>query len=304
MGINFVFICAIGIIIVNIVAGAARGFLKSSLSLAALLVAGIVVSALNPFVTGLLKRNTGLDEWIAGKVGSAIEARLDSAVAERLGGGVAREEGGSVTLEQDVTLPMDLTLPDGTTIPAGTRIPAGTTVPAELFGGEQVREQVKEHVDTGLSAADQARVIDMLPLPQSLKDTLAENNNSAVYEQFGVDRFTDYIGSFVGNVCLNIIGYLLTFMIVFFALHILFMAFNVVDRLPVIHGINHFAGALLGIFKGFLVLEILFLLLVPFSATEFGVKVLAQIDANGFLRALYHGNILMKLLMGVVGRIV
>ncbi|MCI8274400.1 MAG: CvpA family protein [Lachnospiraceae bacterium] len=294
MGINFVFICAIGIVLVNIITGAARGFLKSSLSLVALLVAGIVVSALNPFVTGLLRRNTGLDEWISEKVGSAIEARLESAVADRLGEGAVREEGGNVTLEQDVTLPMDVTLPDGTVLPAGTRIPAGTTIPSEFFGGEQVKRQM----DTGLSGAEQDKVIDMLPLPQGLKDTIAENNNSAVYEQLGVEHFTDYIGGFVGNVCLNIVGYLLTFMIVFFALHLVMMALNVVDRLPLIHGINHFAGAILGIFKGFLVLEILFLLLIPFSTTDFGAGVLAQINANGFLRALYHGNILMKLLVG------
>jgi hypothetical protein len=304
MGINFVFICAIGIIVVNIVSGAMRGFLKISLSLAALLIAGIVVSAVNPFVTGLLKRNTGLDEWISEKVGQAIEARLESAVTDRLGEGVVTEEGGSVILEQDVTLPMDVTLPDGTKLPAGTKIPAGTTIPSGVFDREQVREQVQKQVDTGLSAADQDKIIDMLPLPQSLKDSLAENNNSAVYEQLGATYFTDYIGSFVGNVCLNIIGYLITFMIVFFGLHILLLAFNVVDRLPLIHGINHFAGAILGIFKGFLVLELLFLLLVPFSTTDFGVKILAQINDNGFLSALYHSNILMKLLMGVVGRVV
>ncbi len=298
MGINFVFICAIGIVLVNIIIGATRGFLKSSLSLVAFLVAGIVVSALNPFVTGLLRRNTGLDEWISEKVGSVIEARLESAVADRFGEGAVREEGGNVTLEQDVTLPMDVTLPDGTVLPAGTRIPAGTTIPSELLGGEQVREQVKRQMDTGLSGAEQDKVIDMLPLPQGLKDTIAENNNSAVYEQLGVEHFTDYIGGFVGNVCLNIVGYLLTFMIVFFALHLVMMALNVVDRLPLIHGINHFAGAILGIFKGFLVLEILFLLLIPFSTTDFGAGVLAQINANGFLRALYHGNILMKLLVG------
>ena len=298
MGINFVFICAIGIVLVNIIIGATRGFLKSSLSLVAFLVAGIVVSALNPFVTGLLRRNTGLDEWISEKVGSVIEARLESAVADRFGEGVVREEGGNVTLEQDVTLPMDVTLPDGTVLPAGTRIPAGTTIPSELLGGEQVREQVKRQMDTGLSGAEQDKVIDMLPLPQGLKDTIAENNNNAVYEQLGVEHFTDYIGGFVGNVCLNIVGYLLTFMIVFFALHLVMMALNVVDRLPLIHGINHFAGAILGIFKGFLVLEILFLLLIPFSTTDFGAGVLAQINANGFLRALYHGNILMKLLVG------
>lgn len=302
MEINFVFILALIVIVVSIVAGAARGFLRSSLSLVALLLSVVLVSALSPFVTGLLKRNTGLDEWIADKVDLAIAGKLESMAVKEFGGDAIREEGGTVTLERDITLPMDITLPDGTTLPAGTVIPGGTTVPADVLGGN--REQIKKQVDTGLSAAQQRELIERLPLPESLRDSILENNNAAVYEQLGVESFTDYIGSFAANVCLNIIGYVITFLIVFFALHILIMAFNVVDRLPLIHGINHFAGAILGIFKGFLILEILLLLLVPFSATDFGERVLVQINANGFLSALYHGNLLMKFLTGVVGGIV
>ncbi|MCI8466050.1 MAG: CvpA family protein [Lachnospiraceae bacterium] len=298
MGINFVFLIAVMIIIVSIVAGASRGFLKSSLSLAALILSFVLVSVFHPFVTGLLK-NTGLDEWIAGKVDSAIEGKLQSMATGELSEGAFTEENGMLTLKKDVTLPMDVTLPDGTVLAAGTTVPAGTKLPAGIG-----LEEIKKQVDTELSALQQSELIERLPLPASLRDSLMENNNTAIYERLGVESFTDYIGSFVAGICLNIVGYILTFLVIFLALHVAFMAFNVVDRIPIVHGINHFAGAVLGIFKGFLLLEILFLLLVPFSATEFGEGILAQINANGFLSALYHNNFLMKLLMGVVGKVV
>lgn len=80
------------------------------------------------------------------------------------------------------------------------------------------------------------------------------------------------------------------------------IVFDFVDRLPVIHGINHFAGALLGIIKGLLIIEVLLLLLVPFSGTGFGTRVLEQIDRNAVMSALYHKNLLVKLLMGVISR--
>ena len=291
MGFNLVFVAALLILLTSIIMGGIRGFLRSSLSLAALLISCVIVSALNPLITGLLRRNTGLDEWVADKVDSAITSELKS--------GFTEEEDGTITLGQNVTLPADVRLPDGTVLPAGTVIPAGTKLPAGIG-----LDEFKKQVDHNLSAAQQSKVIEMLPVPESLKNSIEENNNDAIYKLLGVESFTDYIGSFVGNICLNIIGYILTFMIVFFALHILILAFNVVDRLPIVHGINHFAGALLGIFKGFLLLEFLFLLLVPFSATSFGVSVLAQINANGFLRALYHGNFLLKILVGAAGAIV
>ena len=206
-------------------------------------------------------------------------------------------EDNTIILSQDVTLPQDIRLPDGTYLPAGTTIPAGTELPAGVGFDE-----FKAQVDDRLSKADQSRIIEKLPVPQSLQESLEENNNAAIYQRLGVDGFTDYVSGFVSNMCLNIIGYVLTFLLVFFALHVLMIVFDFVDRLPVIHGINHFAGALLGIIKGLLIIEVLLLLLVPFSGTGFGTGVLEQIDRNAVMSALYHKNLLVKLLMGVISR--
>ena len=288
MEINLVFIIALLLLLMCIILGAVRGFLKGSLSLIALLFAGIIVSAVNPLVTSFLRNSTKLDEW--------IESKVDVMVADEMNL-KAEEDSDTITLGQDVTLPTDIRLPDGTYLPAGTTIPAGTELPAGAGFDE-----FKEQINTGLSTAEQSKIIEKLPIPQGLQNSLEENNNAAVYAQFGVTGFTDYIGKFVSNICLNIVGYALTFLIVFFALHILMLVFDIVDRLPVIHGINHFAGALLGIVKGILVIEILLLLLVPFVGTAFGQKLLVQIESNGMMSLMYHKNFLIGMLMGVVGK--
>ena len=287
MEFNLIFIVALLILLMSIIMGGARGLLKGCLSLAAFLLAGVIVSAVNPLVTGFLREHTGLDNWIREKADTVLAGEMDLEI----------NEDNTIILSQDVTLPQDIRLPDGTYLPAGTTIPAGTELPAGV-GFDEFKAQVDDH----LSKADQSRIIEKLPVPQSLQESLEENNNAAIYQRLGVDGFTDYVSGFVSNMCLNIIGYVLTFLLVFFALHVLMIVFDFVDRLPVIHGINHFAGALLGIIKGLLIIEVLLLLLVSFSGTGFGTRVLEQIDRNAVMSALYHKNLLVKLLMGVISR--
>lgn len=282
MVINLVFCAAMLILLLCIIVGGVKGFFKSCLSLVAFVLSGTIVIALNPFVTGFLRNNTKLDEWIESKV-------------EKMITGFEETEGDTVVLNQEVALPVDVELPDGTYLPAGTTVPAGTVLPSGI-GFDDLKEQANEQ----LSAAEQSKVIENLPIPEALRNSLEENNNAAVYKELGVENFTDYIGSFISNICLNIIGYIITFLIVFFALQILMLLFNVVDKLPVIHGINHFAGAILGIVKGFLILEILLLLLIPFSSGGFGQKVLMQVENNGFLSLLYHKNLLIQFVMNIV----
>ena len=170
----------------------------------------------------------------------------------------------------------------------------------ELPAGEAI-DELLGLADEGLSVAEESGIIESLPIPQGLKNSLQANNNSAVYAQMGVERFSDYIGSFISSVCLSIIGYAVTFLLVFCALHILMLVFNVVDRLPVIHGINHFAGALLGIVKGLIIIELLLLILIPFTASQWGADILAQVESSRIMSFLYEKNILVTFLMRIVG---
>ena len=56
---------------------------------------------------------------------------------------------------------------------------------------ESMQEKIEEQTDQ-LTVTQQARFIEDLPLPASLKDALQENNNSEVYAVLGVESFTSY----------------------------------------------------------------------------------------------------------------
>ena len=139
----------------SIIVGGLRGFFMSSLSLVALILSGIIVMALNPLVTGFLRNNTKLDEWIEGKVAGMITEEQNLGI---------NTDGDSVTLEKDIALPMDIQLPNGTVLPAGTILPAGTTLPKGI-GFDELLEQVNEN----LSTAQQSKIIESLPIPESLR---------------------------------------------------------------------------------------------------------------------------------------
>ena len=93
----------------------------------------------------------------------------------------------------------------------------------------------------------QRSIIEGLELPKQLKDALLENNNNEVYKVLGVDTFTQYVASYLANSILNIVGFLVLFVVVFAALNILTVWLDLVARLPILSGINKIAGGLLGV---------------------------------------------------------
>ena len=154
MVINLVFCAAMLILLLCIIVGGVKGFFKSCLSLVAFVLSGTIVIALNPFVTGFLRNNTKLDEWIESKV-------------EKMITGFEETEGDTVVLNQEVTLPVDVELSDGTYLPAGTTVPAGTVLPSGI-GFDDLKEQANEQ----LSAAEQSKIIENLPIPEALRNSL------------------------------------------------------------------------------------------------------------------------------------
>ena len=79
---------------------------------------------------------------------------------------------------------------------------------------------------------------------------------------------------------------------------------NMVARLPVISGINRLAGAALGGAEGLFFIWIAGLLITLLSATAIGHLFLQQIEGNPWLTWLYDHNMLGRILMGVVKRII
>lgn len=146
--------------------------------------------------------------------------------------------------------------------------------------------------------------IENLKLPQSMKDALIENNNSEVYQLLGVDRFIEYVSTYLAGMLINAIVSVLMFLATFILIQLLVRWLDLIARLPIIYGLNKIAGALLGLAHGLLLLWVGGLLLDLFSATPLGSSLMDQVRESAWLSFLYQYNLLGFLLKGILHGII
>ena len=158
-----------------------------------------------------------------------------------------------------------------------------------------VNEQMESSVP-----AQQRMIIESLNLPEQIEEALLENNNTEIYEILGVDRFTDYISGYLTNAFINIVGFLVTFLAVYFLIRLFMRWADLIARLPILSGINQLAGAALGALEGLIILWILCLIVTVFAATDPGREIMSQINNSMWLKFIYDHNILSMLVAGVI----
>lgn len=140
-------------------------------------------------------------------------------------------------------------------------------------------------------AEDEGKLIDSLPLPKTIKDTLQENKEKQEA------NIKSYISSHVTDIVINALAFVLTFIVIFIALWVLSIALNIISKLPIINQINKIAGLLVGSLQGLLIVWILFVLLTVISGLEFGQNAIEQINDSKILTYIYDKNILLNIVM-------
>lgn len=169
---------------------------------------------------------------------------------------------------------------------------------------ENMREALEIDKAADMAAPSGQRIIiEELELPKQLKEALLENNNNEVYRVLGVETFSRYVARYLANSIINIVGFLVLFVIVFTGIKILTVWLDLVARLPVLSGINKIAGAILGGIEGLLYLWVACLFVTAFSATAFGKMLIQQIESSFWLAFLYEHNLLGGFVMAVVKNI-
>ena len=153
--------------------------------------------------------------------------------------------------------------------------------------------------DTGLPSA-QRMSIERLNLPQSVKDVLLENNNSEIYKILGVDQFAEYVSMYLADMLINAIASILLFIAVFVLIHMVVRWLDLIARLPILYGLNHIAGALLGFAQGLVLLWVAGFVLSLFSATPVGKMLEEQVYASTWLTFLYRYTLINLILGGIV----
>ena len=143
-------------------------------------------------------------------------------------------------------------------------------------------------------------LIEGLNLPQSVKDALLENNNSEIYKMLGVDQFAEYISMYLADMLINAIASIVLFLAVYILIHLIVRWLDLIARLPILYGLNHIAGALMGLAQGLLFLWVAGFILNLFSATPLGKMLEEQVYASTWLTFLYRYNLINFVLGGIV----
>lgn len=153
--------------------------------------------------------------------------------------------------------------------------------------------------EAGLPSAQRSS-IERMDLPQAVKDVLLENNNSEIYKVLGVTQFPEYVSTYLADLLINAIASILLFIAVFILIHLVVRWLDLIARLPILYGLNHIAGALLGLAQALVFLWVAGFILSIFSATSFGKMLEAQIHASTWLTFLYRYNLIDMILGSII----
>lgn len=173
------------------------------------------------------------------------------------------------------------------------------TVSGKLKSNEVFFQKTSQKVELMLSleekeSTDQDDLIEKLPLPKSIKESLLESKEKQEA------NIKSYIVNHVTGIVINALAFILTFVIVFIGLWVISFALNIISKLPILNQINKLAGLLVGALQGLIIVWILFLVLTIFSSSELGKSAFQQIDDSLILSFIYNNNFLLNIVMNAV----
>ncbi len=144
------------------------------------------------------------------------------------------------------------------------------------------------------TGSKQESLIDSLPLPDTFKESLLENNTTENYVSMQAQNFEEYVCRQITNVIINAIAFVITLLLAIVALAILCKTMDLLAKLPLLKQINAAAGLAAGAAEGLLLVWILFVILTMFAGSEFGSEAMSMIAENPLLDFLYKNNMVSK----------
>lgn len=151
------------------------------------------------------------------------------------------------------------------------------TAAVQISGEEMLAGTVTEE--------EQALWLEECSIPSVIRDEILKGTEQAA-ETFAVSA-----SQTVAEVVMNVLGYLITFFLVFAILHLLGAFFHIVEYIPLLHGVNKWLGAVLGLVQGLVVVWILCLVVTLILPSEVGSQILAAIEDSALLSFLYNGSL-------------
>lgn len=237
--------------------GYRRGLIKSLASVISLVASLALVSFVTPYVSQFLQEQTPVYTYVMERCQESFTVTLDEA---------DEKTAESETEEGDVSLK------------------------------KGNNNDTVGNVAGTISSQLQKNAIEELPLPSVLKNLLIRNNTEKIYKDLAVNSFNDYVPKFMANLIMNIISFVVTWLIVASFIWLAVMTLDVIANLPIIHGVNQMLGLVLGAGQALVIVWIAFLAITVFASTAIGKQLMEMIEKNVLLNQLYNGNVFLKLL--------
>lgn len=163
---------------------------------------------------------------------------------------------------------------------------------------------LEEVASNAISPQDQINVINQLTIPEKLKDVLIANNNSEIYKLMGVDSVGDYIGGVFATMAINVLSFILVFIVISIALGIVVRILDLVSKLPILHQINKLGGAILGSITGIIIVWGICTIFAVVMTVKVDSSLALVIDKSSIGKFFFENNPLMKFVSDITKTIV
>lgn len=245
----------VGIIfLIGMIVGYVRGFIKIIVSFGVTVATVILVIAATPKVADVLKKYTPIDDMIQKKAVSMMTPDISE---------------------------IDL---------SGTEL-EGVDLETSGITMEEIKEKLGE---IEIPRQKQIELLESADIPAVFKNGLLENNNNEAYKALNAATFPEYVGNYLADIIIKMVSFLLTFVIVTILVRAVIFALDIITSLPVIKGLNRFAGILVGALISLIVVWIGFFVITLIYDTTIGQECFRWIGESKLLTFLYDQNIILE----------
>ena len=298
---NWLLITVGVIFLVSIIVGICRGAIKIAVSLATTIVTLVLVFFATPYVAKAIEKYTPMDDVIKNQVISIMANAAVSQVSGEESGGLSEESVRKVLeaagVGEDLLSQYGITIEDIVNGNISKEDLAQYGISGNVLDGLDSGQQTAEQAIEGaeIPREMQTQAIQQADIPNVFKSLLTVNNNSEIYQQLGVETFAQYVGSYLAKLIINIVAFLITFVLISIILRAIVFALDIVSSLPGVGIVNRLAGGVIGMVGAMVIVWTLYIIITLMYTTTVGKELFQMIQENQFLTMLYEYNPIMKL---------
>ena len=298
---NWLLITVGVIFLVSIIVGICRGAIKIAVSLATTIVTLVLVFFATPYVAKTIEKYTPMDDVIKNQVISIMANAAVSQVSGEEPGGLSEESVRKVLeaagVGEDLLSQYGITIEDIVNGNISKEDLAQYGISGNVLDGLDSGQQTAEQAIEGaeIPREMQTQAIQQADIPNVFKSLLTVNNNSEIYQQLGVETFAQYVGSYLDKLIINIVAFLITFVLISIIFRAIVFALDIVSSLPGVGIVNRLAGGVIGMVGAMVIVWTLYIIITLMYTTTVGKELFQMIQENQFLTMLYEYNPIMKL---------